>query len=340
MKFLISGVASAALGLMSLPFLFAGGGEPIAAGCGTPAGEIAVIAATIRQVESNDNYTARSTGSTASGAYQFIDTTWAGFESYPEAYLAPPEVQDRKAFAYIEAILADHAGDVTAVPVKWYLGHVPEPGSPSWDVVPFPSAGNVLTPRQYQQRWLAVYDIQRTQPAGPSTTVGVDCAPVGDVPALAGGWSLPGPRDLLEADPGRLDAPHHDYPAWDWGIPTGTPIYAIRGGVVAAVTNEGRNCAGVSSCNACGLGVIITDEQNVEWTYCHGSAVHVATGQDVVAGQGILASGNTGNSTGPHLHLGIRVGGERRCPQPLLRALFDQGIGLDPVALPSSGCSY
>ena len=52
---------------------------------------------------------------------------------------------------------------------------------------------------------------------------------------MDGDWSLPGPRSLIDANPSALDQPHHDYPAWDWLIPVGTPIYAVRGGRVAVV---------------------------------------------------------------------------------------------------------
>ncbi len=40
--------------------------------------------------------------------------------------------------------------------------------------------------------------------------------------------------------------------------------------------------------------------------YCHLSAVHVAPGEPIDAGQPVAIMGSTGNSTGPHLHLGIR----------------------------------
>ncbi len=44
------------------------------------------------------NYTAQNSTSTASGAYQFLDSTWAGFGGYAKARLAPPAVQEDKAF--------------------------------------------------------------------------------------------------------------------------------------------------------------------------------------------------------------------------------------------------
>ncbi len=117
--------------------------------------DISAILATIRQMESGGNYQARAAKASASGAYQFVDGTWGGYGGYSSAWMAPPEVQDAKALADVQRLLDTH-GDVAAIPVAWYwpraLSH-PE----DLDSVPRPEAGNRLTVRQYQQRWLAEY---------------------------------------------------------------------------------------------------------------------------------------------------------------------------------------
>ena len=148
------------LGVAALPVVFTGGettSSAVAVGCASGDGSIEQILATIRQVESGGNYTARARGSTASGAYQFLDSTWHGYGGYTSAWQAPPVVQDAKAAEHVQGILDAHHGDVTAVPLVWYIGYVPAPGSPDWDTVPYPSAGNVLTPRQYRGRWLQAF---------------------------------------------------------------------------------------------------------------------------------------------------------------------------------------
>ena len=51
----------------------------------------------IRHCESRGNYRAQNPRSTASGAYQFLDSTWGGHGGYARAKNAPPWMQDRKA---------------------------------------------------------------------------------------------------------------------------------------------------------------------------------------------------------------------------------------------------
>ncbi len=342
MKLIAAPIAALVAGLMAFPLLFATGDAGLV-GC-TGNAPLDAVLATIRTLESGGDYTARASGSSASGAYQFIDTTWAGYGGYPQAWQAPTQVQDAKAVEHVSGILDAHDGDVNAVPVVWYIGHVPTPGSNEWDTVPSPAAGNRLTPREYQTRWLTEYDRQLAL-IDPASQSGGSCLPGGTIGALADGYAYPGPPEMFAAAP--VDSPHHDYPAWDWGIPSGTPIYAVRGGRVATIQywphnwwdyGCGTNQAG---CSTCGIGVTIEDDTGVRWTYCHGNAVHVQVGDSIGAGVQILTSGNTGRSSGPHLHLQIHTAdGARRCPQPLLASLRDQRVGIDPINLPTTGCFY
>jgi Transglycosylase-like domain len=124
-------------------------------------GGINPVLATIRKMESGGDYQIRNKYATASGAYQFIDSTWHGIggPDYPgkhDASQAPPELQDELAGRYVTRIIESAGGDVGAVPVTWYTGN---PGH-ELDVIPRPDAGNKLTVRQYRDRWLAEYERQ------------------------------------------------------------------------------------------------------------------------------------------------------------------------------------
>ena len=115
--------------------------------------EIEYILLTIRWMESRETYDIAPNKGGASGAYQYIKKTWANYAGYPEAYLAPPWVQDERAAADVTAILRRYNNDVSVVPIIWYYpAALTNPAL--MDIVPKPEAGNVLTIRDYQWRWL------------------------------------------------------------------------------------------------------------------------------------------------------------------------------------------
>ncbi len=124
---------------------------------------IEYILATIRWMESRSTYDIPPNKGRASGAYQYIPSTWANYAGYPQAYLAPPWVQDERAAADVDAILRRFGNDVTKVPVVWYYPRaLTDPAL--LDVVPKPEAGNRLTVREYQIRWLDALAFISSQP--------------------------------------------------------------------------------------------------------------------------------------------------------------------------------
>ncbi len=150
-------------------------------------------------------------------------------------------------------------------------------------------------------------------------------------PVVAGvevvdGMALPVPRSAVTAS--AWSRPHHDYPALDLPVPVGTTVAALAGGQSRWVTD-----------GTCGVGLSIQVAPGVRYVYCHGSARTVADGATVRAGQAVFRSGNTGHSTGPHLHVGVFVEGRSVCPQPLFAAVLSGRLPPAWQALPTNGCS-
>ncbi|GLP84106.1 M23 family metallopeptidase [Mycobacterium antarcticum] len=90
----------------------------------------------------------------------------------------------------------------------------------------------------------------------------------------------------------------------------GTPVYAASDGeVVAAGPTPGY-----------GMWVKIRDSAGTVTLYGHIDTATVQTGDRVLAGDQIATMGNRGNSTGPHLHFEVHLGGsEKTDPMPWLR---------------------
>ena len=96
----------------------------------------------------------------------------------------------------------------------------------------------------------------------------------------------------------------------DFAGPIGTPIYATADGVV---TNAGWS-------SGYGRLIKIQHEFGIETRYAHLNSMDVSVGQRVSRGERIGAMGNSGRSTGPHLHYEVRVGGAPVNPMIYIRA--------------------
>ncbi len=90
----------------------------------------------------------------------------------------------------------------------------------------------------------------------------------------------------------------------DWAVPTGTSVYASCGGTVAK--------AGWGS--GYGYVVYINHADGRQTRYAHLSKVLVKAGQSVSQGERIALSGNTGVSSGPHVHFEILINGTQVNP--------------------------
>ena len=128
-------------------------------------GTTAQILATIRARESGGNYQAQSRASTASGAYQFINSTWRSVSrkfnigtEFERAVDAPPAIQDAVAAAYVEDILRANNNNVAVVPLVWYTGNAQ--GRMSDAAL---AANRGLTAETYQRNWMASFAAQGGQ---------------------------------------------------------------------------------------------------------------------------------------------------------------------------------
>ncbi|MFJ6485500.1 M23 family metallopeptidase [Streptomyces sp. NPDC091682] len=94
----------------------------------------------------------------------------------------------------------------------------------------------------------------------------------------------------------------HKHSGQDFAVPVGTPVKAAAAGTVV---KAGPNGGGDGP--AYGNAIVIKHANNTYSQYAHLSKIQVKIGQKVNASQRIALSGNTGNSSGPHLHFEIRT---------------------------------
>lgn len=90
----------------------------------------------------------------------------------------------------------------------------------------------------------------------------------------------------------------------DFGAKVGTPIKAALSGTIIGAGDTDLTCKGASF----GRWVLIKHDNGLASIYAHLSVINVQEGQRVVTGEIIGLSGNTGYSTGPHLHVSVYDG--------------------------------
>ncbi len=117
---------------------------------------------------------------------------------------------------------------------------------------------------------------------------------------------------------------------YDYGVPIGTPVFAVRNGIVLATNDDQANMApdqeGVSGQEANWVMQGITYKGDLATVlYLHVSPnVPVQKGDQITAGQQIALSGHNGHSTGPHLHVAVMT--KHRFSDPFQ---YLNGIGAD-----------
>ena len=109
-------------------------------------------------------------------------------------------------------------------------------------------------------------------------------------------WILPVHGYHLTAGFGEYGLWSHAHTGQDFACPTGTPVHALGDGTIIFASWDGAYGNKIAIQHA---GTLVT------W-YAHLSKFEVKVGDKVRAGQLIGLVGDTGNTTGPHLHLEIR----------------------------------
>jgi murein DD-endopeptidase MepM/ murein hydrolase activator NlpD len=121
-------------------------------------------------------------------------------------------------------------------------------------------------------------------------------------PATAAtGWTLPVQGAVTSGYGPRWGSTHKGI---DMAAATGTPARADSARVMRSASWNGGY----------GNTVVIDYENGVSTLYAHNSALTVTPGQRAQTGEGIAKAGSTGNSTGPHLHSEVKVGGDNIDP--------------------------
>jgi murein DD-endopeptidase MepM/ murein hydrolase activator NlpD len=149
-------------------------------------------------------------------------------------------------------------------------------------------------------------------PRGPVGGASVGAPPTAPAPDTEA-WAPPiGPGFALTSGFGMRWGSMH--PGQDFAIPVGTPVKAMSSGTVIFAGWSGGYGNKVE---------IQYWDGTVSW-YAHNSRLMVKTGQAVSPGQVVSLSGNTGHSTGPHLHLEVHPAGGS--PVPPVTWLKNTGI--------------
>ncbi|TVL92618.1 hypothetical protein CD790_11585 [Streptomyces sp. SAJ15] len=110
-------------------------------------------------------------------------------------------------------------------------------------------------------------------------------------------WTRPVERYELSAGFGSAGAHWANrHTGQDFAVPVGTPVRTVGAGEVVSM-----RCGG-----AFGMSLLVRHPDGYYTLYAHLAAVLAVPGEPVRTGQWIALSGDTGNSTGPHLHFEVR----------------------------------
>nr|WP_082970879.1 M23 family metallopeptidase [Mycobacterium sp. E3298] len=108
------------------------------------------------------------------------------------------------------------------------------------------------------------------------------------------------PLGTVTTSYGAIDTSHplRPHSGIDFAAPLGTPIHSPVNGVVSDIVDRGTQ--------GLGKGVFIRTDEGYQFIFGHLSEFNVKVGDHIHRGDIIALSGNTGHSTGPHLHFAVK----------------------------------
>jgi murein DD-endopeptidase MepM/ murein hydrolase activator NlpD len=142
---------------------------------------------------------------------------------------------------------------------------------------------------------LLAQQVEQAEPAAEALEAASTAGTTGSAPA---GMPLAGRLRLTQGY-------HSGHQALDFGVKVGTPVLTTLSG---RVVHAGWNDEGYGN-------LVIVENGPYRAYYAHLSEIPVQIGQFVQAGAVVGLSGNTGNSTGPHLHYEVRLNGQEVDPR-------------------------
>jgi murein DD-endopeptidase MepM/ murein hydrolase activator NlpD len=168
-------------------------------------------------------------------------------------------------------------------------------------------------------------EVSRALEGGLSPTFGGDWTALADAPSI---WPIEG---IVTSSFGEREDPFNGEGAFHAGIdisaPYGTPVRATADGEVSAAS-MGRGY---------GREVVLDHGHDLSTVYGHLSAIAVLPGQHVIRGQVVGYVGQSGRSTGPHLHYEVRVHNVPVNPHKYLRSTYEQVAEIDRNSMASAG---
>ena len=205
-------------------------------------------------------------------------------------------------YAHMQKCIVQPGQTVTAGQVIGYLGHT---GNTTGNACHFEMQVNgVLTEPRYFTAYTGSDAAELTQEkADEILAEAVRRAASDQTTAVDGAAALSG-VDLFPlpvAPPPQVSGydPENGHPGIDFAAEEGAEVYAVAGGIVTAADYDVEK----------GNYVVLDHGGGLETEYQHMKSLLVSAGQSVVQGQVLGYVGNTGNSTGPHLHFEARQDG-------------------------------